>query len=117
MAQMDWLLCQPDTILSQNEVNRAFLQADYTMMHPKVVFDTVHEDVIRKEMTKLLGDYTADVIDEIDFAFRKNWGVCMEWTEITGYYSMLDIIGRISNRVLVGFPLCTSSGSFCLLSL
>lgn len=112
---MDWLLRQPDHILSQNEVNRAFLQADHTMLHPKVVFDTVHEDVIRKELTKLLGDYTADVIDEIDFAFRKNWGVSTEWKEITGYYTMLDIVGRISNRVLVGFPFCGCSCGLYLL--
>jgi len=107
MSQMDWLLQQPDHVLDQNEVNRSFLQADYTMLHPKVVTDTVHLDVIRKEMTRLLGDYTADVIDEIDFAFRKNWGVdTKQWTEVNSYYTMLDIIGRISNRVIVGFPLC-----------
>ncbi|KAH8763018.1 putative Ent-kaurene oxidase [Hyaloscypha sp. PMI_1271] len=107
MSQMEWLLKQKETVLDQNEVNRSFLQADYTMLHPKVVTDTVHEDVIRKELTKMLGDYTADVIDEIDYAFRKNWGVdTKEWTEITSYYSMLDIIARISNRVIVGFPLC-----------
>ena len=86
---------------------RSFLQADYTMLHPKVVTDTVHADVIRNELTKMLGNYTADVVDEIDFAFKKSWGVnTKKWTEVTSYYSMLDIIGRISNRVIVGFPLC-----------
>ncbi|KAH7327064.1 cytochrome P450 [Rhexocercosporidium sp. MPI-PUGE-AT-0058] len=107
MSQMEWLLRQPDSILSQNEVNRQFLQADYTMLHPRVISDTVHDDVIRKELTKLLGDYTEDVQDEIDFAFRKVWGVnTSDWVEIPAYYTMLDVIGRISNRVLVGMPLC-----------
>ena len=49
---MDWLLQQPDNVLDQNEVNRQFLQADYTMLHPKVVRDTVHAEVIRRELTK-----------------------------------------------------------------
>ncbi|KAG4434791.1 hypothetical protein IFR05_009726 [Cadophora sp. M221] len=107
MSQMEWLLRQPDSILSQNEVNRQFLQADYTMLHPRVVSDTVHDDVIRKELTKLLGNYTEDVQDEIDFAFRKTWGVnTSDWVELPAYHTMLDIIGRISNRVLVGMPLC-----------
>ncbi|KAH7379865.1 putative Ent-kaurene oxidase [Cadophora sp. MPI-SDFR-AT-0126] len=107
MSQMEWLLHQPDNILSQSEVNRQFLQADYTMLHPRVVTDTVHEDVIRKELTKLLGDYTEDVQDEIDFAFRKVWGVnTTDWIEVPAYHTMLDVIGRISNRVLVGRPLC-----------
>ena len=104
---MEWLLQQPDDVLDQNEVNRQFLQADHTMLHPRVMSDTVHLDVIRKEMTKQLGEYTADVIEEIDFAFRKNWGVNSgEWTEVNAYNTMLDVIGRISNRVLVGLPLC-----------
>ena len=79
---MDWILQQPTSILDQNEVNRYFLQADHTMLHPNVISDRVHDDVIRKEMTKMLGDYTADVQEEIDFAFRKNWGVDEEgWKE------------------------------------
>ncbi|KAK0114210.1 hypothetical protein ONS95_013710 [Cadophora gregata] len=107
MSQMEWLLHQPDNVLSQNEVNRHFLQADYTMLHPKIITDAVHDDVIRKELTKLLGDYTEDVQDEIDFAFRKVWGVNTEdWIEVPAYYTMLDVIARISNRVLVGLPLC-----------
>ncbi|KAH6720617.1 cytochrome P450 [Leptodontidium sp. MPI-SDFR-AT-0119] len=111
MSQMEWLLHQPDSILSQNEVNRQFLQADYTMLHPRVVSDTVHDDVIRKELTKLLGDYTEDVQDEIDFAFRKVWGVnTNDWAELPAYHTMLDVIGRISNRVLVGMPLCRDEG-------
>jgi hypothetical protein len=115
---MEWLLKQKDTVLDQNEVNRSFLQADYTMLHPKVVTDAVHEDVIRHELTKMLGNYTADVIDEIDYAFRKSWGVnTKEWTEVTSYYSMLDIIARISNRVIVGFPLCRFSSMLLRFSL
>ncbi|CZT05742.1 uncharacterized protein RCO7_03910 [Rhynchosporium graminicola] len=107
MSQMEWLLRQPESALSQNEVNRQFLQADHTMLHPRIVTDAVHDDVIRKEMTKLLGDYTEDVQDEIDFAFRKAWGVnTSDWLELPAYHSMLDVIGRISNRVLVGLPLC-----------
>ncbi|KAE8446318.1 hypothetical protein EG329_012065 [Mollisiaceae sp. DMI_Dod_QoI] len=107
MSQMEWFLQQPDNIVSQNEVNRAFLQADHTMLHPKVVPDHVHDDVIRKELTKLLGDYTGDVQQEIEFAFGREWGInTKDWTEVRAYDTMLNVVARISNRVLVGFPLC-----------
>ncbi|CZR56230.1 related to cycloheximide-inducible protein CIP70 (cytochrome P450 family) [Phialocephala subalpina] len=107
MSQMEWLLSQPDNVISQNEVNRAFLQADHTMLHPKVIPDHVHDDVIKKELTKLLGDYMGDVQEEIDFAFRREWGVdTKEWKEVGAYESMLNVVARVSNRVLVGFPLC-----------
>lgn len=106
---MDWLLQQPDKVLDQDAVNRQFLRADYTMLHPKVMNDTVHGDVIRKEMTKQLGQVIDDVNDEVDFALRKAWGVnTNEWTEICVYDSTLDIIGRVSLRVLAGLPLCKS---------
>jgi hypothetical protein len=104
---MEWLLHQPDHILDQGEVNRDFLQADFTMLHQKVVTDTVHKDVIQKELTRRLGDFTGHVTEEIDFAFRKAWGVnTKEWTTVTAYDSMSEVISRISNRVLVGLPLC-----------
>jgi hypothetical protein len=104
---MEWLLGQPDTILSQSLVNEEFLQAQYTMLHPKIITDTVHEDVIRKELTKGLADYIEDMQEEIDFAFKKIWGTDnSEWVEICAYDAMLEIIARISNRVLVGIPLC-----------
>ncbi|KAH0564835.1 hypothetical protein GP486_001771 [Trichoglossum hirsutum] len=119
MSQLRWLLEQPDSILSQNEVNRQFLEADYTMLHPNIIRDTVHERVIRREMTNQLGPLTEDMVDEVEFALEQNWGVdTEEWREVPVYDTMADIIRRISNRVLVGVPLCRdkdylkSSGSF-----
>ncbi|KAJ5041685.1 uncharacterized protein L3040_005257 [Drepanopeziza brunnea f. sp. 'multigermtubi'] len=107
MSQMDWLLQQPDTVLSQTEVNRQFLQADWTMLHPKIIQDGIHADVIKREMTKFLGDFTEDVEEEIDYAFRTLWGTdTKNWVQVSAYHTMLDVIARVSNRVLVGLPLC-----------
>jgi hypothetical protein len=105
--QMGWLLQQPDDVLDQNEVNRDFLQADYTMLHPKVIFDSVHGEVIKSELTRRLGEFTEGINEEIDLAFRITCGVdTKEWKEIVVYDVMSEIITRISNRVLVGLPLC-----------
>lgn len=104
---MGWLLQQPDEVLDQNEVNRDFLQADHTMLHPKVIFDSVHGDVIKNELHRRLGEFTEAVNEELDFAFRKTFGVdTKEWNEIVVYDVMSEIITRISNRVLVGPELC-----------
>ncbi|KAF4632466.1 hypothetical protein G7Y89_g5655 [Cudoniella acicularis] len=106
-SMMDWLLHHPDNVLDQNEVNRDFLQADYTMLHEKVIHDSVHAEFIRKALTQHLGDYTGDVAEEVDFVFRKVWGIDSEsWKEVVVYDTMSEIIARISNRVLVGLPLC-----------
>ncbi|CAG8951011.1 hypothetical protein HYFRA_00006408 [Hymenoscyphus fraxineus] len=106
-TMVDWLLQQPDSVLDQNEVNRDFLQADFTMLHPKVATDTVHGEVIKKVLTRRLGEFTGDVLEEVDFAFRSAWGVDTDnWKTITAYDTMSEVITRISNRVLVGLPLC-----------
>lgn len=106
LSQLNWLLEQPESICSQNEVNRQFLQADYTMLHPNVIKDTVHGDVIRKELTKQLGEYTEDVLEELDLAMKQCWGVDTAWKEVPIYATMVNIISKVSNRVLVGKPLC-----------
>ncbi|TVY38182.1 Cytochrome P450 monooxygenase [Lachnellula occidentalis] len=106
-SEMGWLTQQADEVLDQNEVNRDFLQADYTMLHPKVVSDSVHLDVIQNELNRRLGDFTEDVNEELDFAFRQAFGVdTKEWNEVVVYDVMSEIITRISNRVLVGPELC-----------
>ncbi|RDW79914.1 hypothetical protein BP6252_04552 [Coleophoma cylindrospora] len=76
------------------------------MLHPRVVTDTVHGDVIRKELTKNLGDYTEAVIEELDLAMQHAWGTDSTWKEVSVYDTMAEVITKLSNRVLVGKPLC-----------
>jgi cytochrome P450 len=106
MSQMKWLLEQPDNVLNQNEVNRQFLHADRTMLHPNIIRDMVHGRVIRREMTKDLDAYCHEIIEEIEHSLTRNWGTGSDWKEVRVYDTMLDVIARISNRVLVGLPLC-----------
>ncbi|KAF2672428.1 cytochrome P450 [Microthyrium microscopicum] len=107
MSQMKWLLDQPDNVLNQNEVNREFLHADRTMLHSNIIRDMVHGRVIRREMTKELDTYSDNIVEEIEFALARNWGTdTTEWREVRVYDTLLDVISRISNRVLVGKELC-----------
>jgi cytochrome P450 len=107
MSQMKWLLEQPDHVLNQNEVNSQFLHAERTMLHPHVIRDTVHGHVIRQELTKNLDSYADDMIDEIQHSLNHVWGSDeQEWKEVAMYDTLLEVVGRVSNRVLVGQPLC-----------
>jgi hypothetical protein len=107
LSQMKWLLEQPDHILSQMEINRQFLEADYTMLHPNIIRDTVHAHVIRRELTSRLGDLNTDIVEELEKVLEDVWGLdTKEWREVPVYDTMLDLVGRISNRVLVGETLC-----------
>ncbi|MCJ1343408.1 hypothetical protein MMC31_001601 [Peltigera leucophlebia] len=106
LSQLRWLLDQPDYILSQAEVNTEFLRADWTMLHPSIATGSVHGPIIRREMTKGLDTYADAVVNEIQYSLGLVWGDSTQWHEIVVYDTMLDVISRISNRALVGFPLC-----------
>lgn len=106
LSQLRWLLDQPDCILSQAEVNTEFLRADWTMLHPSIATGSVHGPIIRREMTKGLDTYADAVVNEIEYSLGLVWGDSTRWHEIAVYDTMLDVISRISNRALVGFPLC-----------
>lgn len=106
LSQLRWLLDQPEYILSQSEVNTEFLRADWTMLHPRIATGSVHGPLIRREMTKGLDTYADAVVDEIEYSLGLVWGDTTQWHEVAVYDTMLEVISRISNRALVGFPLC-----------
>ncbi|KAI1344443.1 cytochrome P450 [Xylariaceae sp. FL0016] len=105
-SQIGWLLEQPDDVLSQEAVNRQFLQADYTFLHANKVKDPVHPEVIQHQLTKKIGTFTDDLVDEINISLEDNWGLDAEWHEVNVYDTMLDVVTRLSVRVFLGLPLC-----------
>jgi hypothetical protein len=107
VSQARWLCEQPDHIMSQTEVNRQFLEADHTFLHPNIVREPVHPEVIRRELTHKLSSFADDIVDELQQCLEENWGLDTEnWKEINVYDTMLDVISRLSTRVFVGEPLC-----------
>lgn len=76
------------------------------MLHPSIATGSVHGPIIRREMTKGLDTYADAVVNEIEYSLGLVWGDSTQWHEIAVYDTMLDVISRISNRALVGFPLC-----------
>ncbi|KAK8087840.1 P450 monooxygenase [Apiospora hydei] len=107
LSQIDWLLAQPDSALSQEDVNRQFLESDYTFPHPSFVKDPVHPEIIRHELTKKLNSFADDVVDEMEQALADSWGTNTdEWVEVNVYQTLLRIVARLSTRVFVGLPLC-----------
>ncbi|KAL1884140.1 hypothetical protein VTK73DRAFT_6809 [Phialemonium thermophilum] len=107
LSQVPWLTEQPESILSQTDVNRQFLEADYTFLHPNIVREPVHPDVIKRELTHKLSSFADDIIDELRSCLDDVWGSDTEnWKEVRVYDSMVEIISRLSLRVFVGMPLC-----------
>ncbi|KAK5658001.1 hypothetical protein OQA88_2555 [Cercophora sp. LCS_1] len=110
-AHMPWLLEQPESVLSQFETNRQFMAGDYTMLdllnHSWYRID----ERAKRELTHGIDDFTDAMLDEVDDALRSLWGSDTEhWHEMVLYDIMLEVVGRIVARVLVGLPLCRHPG-------
>ncbi|OTA79575.1 hypothetical protein M434DRAFT_381859 [Hypoxylon sp. CO27-5] len=106
-SQIRWLLEQPDSILSQEIVNRQFLEAEYTFFHANLVDSPVHPEIIKHQLTKKIDTFADDIIEEVNLCLGQIWGLdTEEWREVQIYDTMLILITRLSTRVFIGLPLC-----------
>ncbi|EXJ73202.1 uncharacterized protein A1O5_02962 [Cladophialophora psammophila CBS 110553] len=107
VSSINWIINQPESVLSADEPHKDVLQTDYTFVHPVVVDKPLHHETIRSELTRQLGALTMDIMDELGSAFDDIWGTnTTEWREICPFETLKLIIARTSNRVFVGLPLC-----------
>ncbi|OTA98873.1 hypothetical protein M426DRAFT_28032 [Hypoxylon sp. CI-4A] len=110
-SQIRWLLEQPDSVLSQERVNRQFLEADYTFLHASLVDSPVHPEIIQHQLTKKINTFADDIVEEANLCLGEIWGKDVEeWREVNVYDTMLALIARLSTRVFMGLPLCRDPG-------
>ncbi|KAI1385636.1 cytochrome P450 [Hypoxylon trugodes] len=106
-SQIRWLIEQPDSVLSQEKVNRQFLEAEYAFFHANLVDAPVHPEIIQHQLTKKLKTFVNDVVDEASSCLEDIWGTDTEqWREVKVYDTMLTLLARLSIRVFMGLPLC-----------
>ena len=95
------------------------------LISPAINSNPYHVSVARRHLARNISCHYPDVADEIFTAFDEvldiksngisSWWVfplcanaLIEWTSISTATAMREIVCRISNRVFVGLPLCTS---------
>lgn len=105
-SEIQWIISQPDNVLSAQEMHREALQSDWTLLNSNIVKHPIHEHVIRQNMVRNLNDFTDPVVDELRQCLEDYWGNSTEWQEVTIWDSMLKFFSRTSNRMFVGLPLC-----------
>ena len=104
---VDWMANQPDTNLDNRDLLIETLAADYTLGSPDIARKPSHEIVIHEELTRKLGELTMDIMAELMASFDDYWGSDTEsWKTVNVYETMIRIIARTSNAILVGVPLC-----------
>ncbi|KAB2576822.1 putative cytochrome p450 protein [Lasiodiplodia theobromae] len=106
-SQMAWLLEQPDNVLSTSASHYDSLNGDYSFLTPALLADPYHEHVIHRSLARnlnpLIPAIDAEVRDATDRAFGLD---TTEWKSVNVWDALLDLVPQVTNRMLVGAPLC-----------
>ena len=105
--QIRHILSKPESEVDAYGPQNDSIQAPYMIKDKEIYIKNFHFDVLRKQLTKNLPLFTADMAEEIAFGFEQDWGTSTEWVSVRAWDSVLKIVARAANRIFVGLPLCT----------
>ncbi|KAB5577915.1 cytochrome P450 [Coniochaeta sp. 2T2.1] len=110
-SETQFVVDQSASVLGAHESVGDRLQLDYTCSDPRLIHNPVHHDLVKTTLTSQVGKLIPDIVEEARFAFDKHWGASSnssgnEFSDVVVYETMRRIVGAVTNRVLVGEPLC-----------
>lgn len=104
-----WLVDQPDTVLSSQMRQNEFLQTKHTFPIPKMAEQPHHVHVVKTDLTRKLSSLSEEIWTELKTALDEHWGTDTEdWREVNVFQTMMRVVTRTSNRLFVGKQLCES---------
>ncbi|KAL5378442.1 hypothetical protein PMIN06_010391 [Paraphaeosphaeria minitans] len=95
----------PESIIAAHRSQNETIQTDYTL-HPKIVYNNFHMNVLRNQLTRNLGALTDAIVEELDVGFSEHWGLDTHWKELEAWPSCMKIVSGASNRAFIGLPCC-----------
>lgn len=106
-SQGQWLVDQPDAVLSSTIRQNELLQSKYTFPIAKMADRPYHAHVVKTDLTRRLGSLSEEIWTELSVALDEHWGSdTEEWKEVNVFQTMLRVVTRTSNRVFVGERMC-----------
>ena len=106
-SQTAWLIEQPDNVLSTSAFHYDTLEGDYAFTTPQILKDPYHEHVIHKYLPRRVALLVPDMWEEVQVTMDQTWGTDTKaWKEIGVGGNMMRIIPTLSNRMLLGLPIC-----------
>lgn len=106
-SQLRWMFDQPDNVLSTSEAHYDALAGDYSFVEPVILKDPYHEHVIHKNLVRNLNTIIPQIEYEVPSAVTLTYGNdTKNFKKLDCLQSFMDIVPTLSNRLLVGTPLC-----------
>lgn len=101
------MLDQPDNVLSTAAAQNETLHGEYNFFGPRYMEDPFHGKVIHKSLARNLNDMIPAMQEEVQYSIDTAFGLDTEkWKKFNLWDSWLVIVPYITNRMLVGYPLC-----------
>jgi len=73
---------------------------------PEIFANIYHVPVVRNQLTRNLGNLSEDVKEEVTQAFQDFIPQTEDWTTVSAFERVIQIVSRASNRVFIGLPAC-----------
>ncbi|KAL4781951.1 cytochrome P450 [Aspergillus varians] len=102
---LDEIRKMPDTQLSQPAAANIIFQVKHNF-HPQLEADNYHFNVVRGKMTQGLSQYLPDLASEAVHGFDIEVGDGSQWRELEVWGLVSKLVTRMTNKMLVGSPLC-----------
>ncbi|KZW03552.1 cytochrome P450 [Exidia glandulosa HHB12029] len=110
MSQMQWLVEQPDNVLSTSAAHYDALNGDYSFLTPRLLEHPYHEHVVHRNLARNLNALIPALDDEVRRCMDDAFGTDTEnWTSVNVWDTLLAIVPRITNRMMVGELLCRNN--------
>ena len=99
------IVSPPDDILSCRKGLDDNMQADYTLLHPRIVSNQWHPLPV-KALSALTPRHVDKIMEEVSCGLSDYLGMSESWHEVQVLETMSRIVTRAANRFTVGSPTC-----------
>ncbi|KAL8336215.1 hypothetical protein RB601_000164 [Gaeumannomyces tritici] len=106
-----WLIDQPESALSMHKQTDQHFQVAHGTIYPMP--DQSHVKLVATRLTRQVGNLVPALADELACALAEEWGAgegdhgdSHGWREVCVYETLRLVVGRVTNRVFIGAPLC-----------
>lgn len=106
-SQMQWMIDQPDDVLSTSAAHYDLLRGDYNFVDRIMLKDPYHEHIVHKNLARNLNALIPDLQDEVNRVADEFFGSREdEWRSVNVLDTFMKLVPKITNRMVVGAPLC-----------
>ena len=106
---LDWIVDQPEAVLSAFEAHREFMRADWILMDSSIIHEHIFKSAISKHMTRRLDKLEQVLATEIPVAVQTQIVPADDyWHEVDSYFCWKKAVLQVVSRAFVG-DLCAYS--------